>query len=215
MRKYLKSFIFLIVVVFLLGFLNFPVNATINNDLVRIIDSPKIYLIYNNTALHIPSPTLFNQAGFKWANIRTVSASQFSAWPMATMDFAQYLSGQSQAKAVEIKSVNAIKDKTQAGIYLTTDEKKLLPDINWLTSQYPALEIHDINSGGDFVGKLAKSEYDPGEAFGYIGSKLIKLGKMGGVGSTAIGLNDKGQIVGYFEFDEIGVSGGRQAFLYE
>lgn len=98
-------------------------------------------------------------------------------------------------------------DDDTANIFLKADDAIRLPDFSKLLKQYPHLQIHNVNSKGDYVGCISKSDYDTKQAFANIKGKLYVIGSVAGIYACASGINDNGEVVGNYEYKE-GMSRG-------
>jgi probable HAF family extracellular repeat protein len=85
---------------------------------------------------------------------------------------------------------------------LSDSKQKRVPNIFALLKAYPALGIHAVNRKGDFAGCIAKNDYDINKAFAKIKGKFYNIGSIGGIYACALGMNDKGQVVGIYEYRE-------------
>lgn len=94
-----------------------------------------------------------------------------------------------------------------SNFYLKGDDANRLPNISKLLKSYPHLQINDVNAKGDFVGCISKSDYDIKRAFASIKGRLYVIGSVAGIYACATGINDNGEVVGYYEYKE-GMSRG-------
>ncbi|MFA6423866.1 MAG: hypothetical protein WCV83_00965 [Candidatus Magasanikbacteria bacterium] len=100
------------------------------------------------------------------------------------------------------------KDDGEVGnLYLKGDDLNRLPNISKLLKSYPHLQINDVNAKGDYVGCLSRSDYDVKRAFANIKGKQYIIGSVAGIFACATGINDNGDVVGYYDYRE-GVSRG-------
>ena len=58
---------------------------TAASALLKTPDSPDVYAIMNGQAHYISSPASFNEYGYRWQDIRTVSASELAKYPPARL----------------------------------------------------------------------------------------------------------------------------------
>lgn len=104
-------------------------------------------------------------------------------------------------------------ESSVANFFLTDDETKYLPDVSALLRAYPNMEIHSVNSKGDFAGCLAKNNWDNKRAFAKIKGKIYNIGliEKGGFYACAVDINENGQVVGSHSF----LDGMTKGFLWE
>lgn len=121
-----------------------------------------------------------------------------------------------QLKILQLDGTEADYSKSEestANFFLTVDETRYLPNVSALLRAYPNVKIFDVNSKGDYVGILAKNDYDYGYAFANIKGKIYKIEKFGKdiFNGSAAGINESGQVVGTYS-DSVN---GEQWFLWE
>lgn len=121
-----------------------------------------------------------------------------------------------QLKILQLDGTEADYSKSEgstANFFLTVDETKYLPNVSALLRAYPNVKIFDVNSKGDYVGILAKNDYDSGYAFANIKGKIYKIEKFKKniFNGSAIGINESGQVVGTYS----DLANGEQWFLWE
>lgn len=121
-----------------------------------------------------------------------------------------------QSKILQLDGTEADYSKSESSVenfFLTVDEKKYLPDTSVLLRSYPSMQIHGVNSKGDFVGCLGKNDVDNKFAFAKIKGNIYNIGliEKGGFYACAYDINEKGQVIGTNSY----LDGKRYGFLWE
>jgi probable HAF family extracellular repeat protein len=72
-------------------------------------------------------------------------------------------------------------------------------DIGKLLSGLPNSFGYGINASGHVTGTAYNANYSQPHAFFYNGTTAVDIGSLGGLGATALGINDGDHIVGYYD----------------
>ena len=85
-----------------------------------------------------------------------------------------------------------------------------MSDIGTLLSSLPNSFGYGINASGHVTGTAYDAGYSQPHAFFYNGTTAVDIGSIGGLGATALGINDGDHIVGYYDT----TNSTSHAFLY-
>ena len=92
------------------------------NDLVREVNQPKVYLIQDNLKRWITSGQAFNDLDYSWSNVKVIGADQLSAYPEgSSINKASDIEERGQADPSELQEGDLIRGPDGIKVYIINE----------------------------------------------------------------------------------------------